>query len=377
MVRDPATLTRRIREEAGRLGFFKVGVARTGPLPDAGRFDEWLASGMHGEMAYMARQAPKRRDPGKVLEGARTILALALNYHTPEALTDDPLRGRISRYAAGGDYHRVVGERLAALCRFVEAEEPEAATLWYVDTGPVMEKVWAAASSLGWMGKHTNLIARGEGSWFFIGVVLLDLDLQYDEPERDHCGTCTRCITACPTGAIVAPYVVDARLCISYLTIELRGAIPRRLRPLIGNRIYGCDDCQEVCPWNRFAVPTPAPELRPRAENLMPELEGLVDLTPEEFARRYRDSPIRRVRRDGLVRNVVVALGNSGRPEAVPALARALADRSALVRAHAAWALGRLGTPAASGALEAAARIESEPSVLEEIGAARAFIESK
>jgi epoxyqueuosine reductase len=233
-----------------------------------------------------------------------------------------------------------------------------------------MEKIWGARTSLGWLGKHTNLITREQGSWFFIGVILLNLELEYDSQEDDYCGSCSRCIEACPTRAIVAPYVVDARLCISYLTIELRGPIPRALRPLIGNRIFGCDDCQEVCPWNRFAVPTPEREFWPRDGNVMPELASLVHLSNEEFNSRFRGSPIRRAKRDGFVRNVVVALGNSRRHEAVPALAQALKDNGALVRGHAAWALGQIGTLESRHLLELAAATETEPDVLEEVALA-------
>jgi epoxyqueuosine reductase len=237
-----------------------------------------------------------------------------------------------------------------------------------------MEKVWGALSALGWMGKHSNLITRDLGSWFFVGVALTDLDLEADPPERDRCGTCIRCSAACPTGAIVEPYVVDARLCISYLTIELRGPIPRRLRPAIGNRIFGCDDCQDVCPWNRFAVRSREAELLPRDGTVMPELASMVDLDAVEFERRFRGSPIRRARRDGFVRNVVVALGNWGAPEALAPLARALGDPSALVRGHASWALGRLRSSEARRLLERARSTESDPSVIEEIDHALASL---
>jgi len=205
-----------------------------------------------------------------------------------------------------------------------------------------MEKVWGAQTALGWMGKHTNLIAREQGSWFFIGVILLNLDLEFDAPEKDYCGSCRRCIQACPTGAIVAPYILDARLCISYLTIELRGPIPEHLRPLIRNRIYGCDDCQEVCPWNGFAVISSQQDFHPRKENLMPDLVPLVHMTAQEFKSRFKGSPILRATRDGFVRNVVVALGNSGKREAIPVLSEALQDSSPLVRSHAEWALKRI-----------------------------------
>jgi epoxyqueuosine reductase len=297
---------------------------------------------MHGEMRYMERQVPKRMNPGLILSNAGSLVVTAMNYHTGHSLSDQPLKGKISRYAWGDDYHVLIKNRLDRLLDFIKRQAPSAQGLTYVDTGPVMEKAWGAQTTLGWIGKHTNLIAREQGSWFFVGVILLNIDLDYDAPGKDHCGKCSRCIQACPTGAIVAPYVLDARLCISYLTIELRGPIPTHLRPLIGNRIYGCDDCQEICPWNRFAVKTPEMAFSPREENLMPELLSLVRITPPEFKRRFENSPVLRATRDGFVRNVVVALGNSGSNEAVPALKEALQDPSPLVRIHAEWALERI-----------------------------------
>jgi epoxyqueuosine reductase len=221
------------------------------------------------------------------------------------------------------------------------------------------------------MGKHGNLITRERGSWFFIGIMLLDVALEYDQREKDFCGTCTRCISGCPTGAIVAPYVVDARLCISYLTIELRGPIPREMRAAIGNRIFGCDDCQDVCPWNRFAVKTPERGLRPRQEDIMPDLAPLVVIGDKEFDAKFGSSAVRRCRRDGFVRNVAVALGNSRDPRTVPALARAIADASPLVRSHAAWALGRIDDPEALRILKSARRLETDGDVLAEIELAR------
>lgn len=362
--------TERIREEARRLDFFAMGVARAEALPKAGRFEEWLAKKMHGAMAYMERQAEKRRDPSLILADARTVLVLGMNYHTGHPLTQDPLTGKISRYAWGDDYHQVILPRLRRLLKFIQGTNPAARGACYVDTGPVMEKVWGAQTALGWMGKHGNLIARSLGSWFFIGVVLLNIELEYDRPERGYCGTCTRCIPACPTGAIVAPYVVDARHCISYLTIELRGPIPRFLRPLIGNRIFGCDDCQEVCPWSRFARIASETRFRPRAGAHMPELASLAVLSKAEFDRRFRGSAVRRATRDGFVRNVVVALGNSGDHRAIPALAAALGDGSPLVRAHAAWALGRIGGDDAIALLGRAALAERDTAVIDEINLA-------
>ena len=360
------SLTAHIRAEALRLGFFKVGITPVRPLPWSEQLDAWLDEDRHGEMAYLSLQAAKRKEPGLVLRNARSMVILAMNYFSSPELADDPLKGRISRYAWGEDYHKIVGKNLERLRESIEQAAPGVSALTYVDTGPIMEKVWGAQSSLGWMGKHSNLITREQGSWFFIGTILLDLELAYDNPEQDFCGTCTSCISACPTGAIVAPYVVDARLCISYLTIELRGAIPLAMRPLIGNRIFGCDDCQEVCPWNRFAAETPEHGFRPRSGNHMHELQALVGITKSEFDERFKGSPIKRAGRDGFVRNVVVALGNSRSPEALPALERALHDESALVRAHAAWALRQIPGDDAKKVLEAARRTETDPVVLEE-----------
>jgi epoxyqueuosine reductase len=356
-----------IRDEARRLGFFKVGFAPATVLPTADKFMSCLAQGLHGEMAYIERQAAKREDPRLVFPSARSILVAAMNYCTGDTLSDDPLKGRISRYAWGDDYHATVMARLKRLLEFIRSRESSAEGLCYVDTGPVMEKVWGTQTAIGWMGKHTNLIARDQGSWFFLGTILLNLELEYDCKEKDFCGKCTRCIHACPTGAIAAPYVLDSRCCISYLTIELRGPIPRHLRSLIGNRIYGCDDCQEVCPWNRFAVKTSEREFYPRDGNFMPELRQLISMSHEQFRYQFNNSPMRRVKRDGFVRNVVVALGNSRRREAVPALGAALQDESPLVRSHAAWGLGQIQDREAISLLESSRRKETATDVLEEI----------
>lgn len=366
IITGPASLTARIRQAASRIGFFKVGITPARLLPRAAFFDEWLGRKMQGEMAYLARQRDKRRSPHLLMETARSILVLGMNYYPGGNRCGGPLEGRVSRYAWGMDYHLLMRDRLNELREFVLREEPRAQVLCNVDSGPVMEKSWGAESSLGWMGKHTNLISRELGSWFFLGIMLLDLELDYDAIEKDYCGSCTRCISACPTGAIVAPYMIDARLCISYLTIELRGPIPLPLRSLIGNRVFGCDDCQEACPWNRFAVDTPVDAFRPRLQHRHPELSSLVSITPEEFRVRFSGSAVRRAGRDGLVRNVAIALGNSRRPESVAPLAAAMKDPSPTVRGHAAWALGRIATAEAACVLRAARIGETEPSVLEE-----------
>ncbi len=356
-----------IRNEALRMGFSRIGIARITQLPWKDHFNKWLEEGLHGRMLYLERQAQKRRNPGLVLKGARSLLVLAANYNTGHESADSPLKGRISRYAWGNDYHTVIKSRLENLLKFIQSQESSAEGLSYVDTGPVMEKVWGAQTALGWMGKHTNLVSRTLGSWFFIGVILLNLELEYNRPERDYCGKCSRCIAACPTGAIIAPYVLDARRCISYLTIELRSTIPRSLRPLIGNRIFGCDDCQEVCPWNRFAVSTADKEFHVNEEILTPNLMALARITDSEFKSRFKTSPILRATRNGFVRNAVVALGNSGESKAVPVLEEALNDGSPLVRAHAAWALGQIATPLADRKLKLAHAKEKTAMVLDEI----------
>ncbi|MBN1569918.1 MAG: tRNA epoxyqueuosine(34) reductase QueG [Acidobacteria bacterium] len=360
-------LSAQIREEALRLGFSGTGIAPAGRLPEEKRFTGWLEQGFHGDMRYLERQAQKRLDPRHVLANARSLIVLAVNYYTGERPVERPMQGRISRYSWGFDYHSIMDGRLKSLLEFIQVMEPSAQGICYSDIGPIMEKVWGARTSLGWMGKHTNLISRSLGSWFFIGVILLDLELDYDTGENDFCGTCRRCIDACPTGAIMAPYVLDARRCISYLTIELRGPIPRPLRSLIGSRIFGCDDCQEACPWNRFAIKASEKRFYAGEEDRMPDLAPLVRITPVEFKRRFRHSPIWRATRDGFVRNVVVALGNSGRIEAVSPLQEALQDPSPLVRSHAAWALGRIAIEVTAPVLDAARSKEEDPAVLEEI----------
>jgi epoxyqueuosine reductase len=364
---NPSTLTCKIREEALRLGFFKIGFARAGQLLYKEHFESWLRSGFHGEMRFLERQAPKRMDPGLALNGVRSVIVLALNYSFARNFKEAPLRGRISRYAWGNDYHPVVRNRLNQLLEFIRRQDPEIDGLICVDSGPVMEKVWGAQTSIGWMGKNTALIIKNHGSRFFIGTLLLTTELEPDTQAEDFCGTCDRCIGACPTGAIIAPYTLDARRCVSYLTVEYRGVIARELRPLIGNRIYGCDDCQDACPWNRKPVPSRISDLEPKDENGMPPLPVLATISHEEFDRRFAHSPIRRITRDVLVRNVVIALGNACENESVPVLEKALADSSPLVRVHAAWSLGQMLIEGGRSILEAARTRESDTDVLAEI----------
>jgi epoxyqueuosine reductase len=361
-------LNLRIKREARKLGFFQAGIASVDSAPHYDFFLKWLGDGFHGEMSYLFHQAPKRKDPRLAFSEASSILVLAMNYFPGEKFYDSPLKGRISRYSWGEDYHGVIHERLEELLHFIQKEEPSAKGSCYVDTGPIMEKAWGARTVLGWMGKHTNLISRQRGSWFFLGVILLNIPLEPDSQEGNYCGTCNRCIEACPTGAIVAPYILDARICVSYLTIEYRGSIPRHLRHLIGNRIFGCDECQEICPWNRFARETSEKSFSPGEGYEMPDLIPLVGITPGEFKQRFNKSPIYRATRDAFVRNVVIALGNSGKQQAIPVLEEALLDSSALVRASAAWSLGAISQDLAGEILLKAQKRENNPLVLEEIG---------
>ncbi len=311
-------LTASIKQKAVDLGFDLVGITTADPPPHAGEFQQWIADGFHGEMNYLARNAGKRVEPQQVLPGAKSIIVVGMNYY--------PGRSRhIARYAAGTrDYHDVMGEKLKELAALVDG-------LWYVDTGPVLERDLAQRAGIGWIGKHTNLINRSLGNWFFLGAVLTKMELPTDTPASAHCGKCTRCITACPTGAIVAPYKLDARRCISYLTIELKGSIPVELRSAIGDHVFGCDDCLEVCPWNRFARPSV------RAREL-PALVAMLAWTEQQFADFFRGTPVYRLKRGRFLRNVCVVLGNTGNP----AVARALDDPDPLVREHAAWAINKL-----------------------------------
>jgi epoxyqueuosine reductase len=377
---DAATagLSARIRARARDLGFDAVGIAPVRPSDHAEAYARWVAAGMHGEMAYLAREdaVAKRADPAVLVPGAKSAVVVAVNYHVPDrepSPAGDPSRGVVARYARNDDYHELLKTRLIGLQEWIDDTLLPVGGRAYVDTGAVLERELAQRAGLGWAGKSTMLVQPGRGTYYFLGVVLLDVELAYDEPfAADRCGTCSACLSACPTGALLgrdeagAP-VMDARRCISYLTIELRGPIPRELRPLIGNRIYGCDICQEVCPWNSFAETTSETSFLAREGLDGPALIEWMAMTQEEFSRRFKDSPIKRTKRRGLLRNVAVALGNWGSPEAVPALAAALDDEEPLVRGHAAWALGRIGTEAAHQALRGRREVEEDAWVLEEI----------
>jgi len=361
-----------LRARARELGL-DAGASAAPPGPEQARLLEWLDEGHHAEMRWLERDPERRADPRRVLDGARSVVSLSMNYFVPlPEPPSDRAVGRIARYALGDDYHDVLLDKVKALA----ATLPDDLARYYVDTGPVLEKPRAQRAGLGWVGKHTNCVSRGDGSWWFIGDIITRAEIEPSEPHQDRCGTCTRCLDVCPTKAIRSdrPYSLDARLCISYLTIEHRGPIPRELRPLIGTWIYGCDLCLDVCPWNKFAEPTREARLQPRDALVHPPLEELLGWDQATFSRVMKGSPIKRTKRRGLLRNVCVALGNAGDRGAVPTLARTLeAEPEPLVRGHAAWALGALGGDDARAALERG-RSDADPYVVEEVEAALAAL---
>jgi epoxyqueuosine reductase len=307
------TLTERVKRKALDLGFQAVGVSRVpSDRPEARRLTEWLSQDYHGDMTWMASTAAKRKNPALLLPGIRAIVSVGMSYYTDNHPDDGPGHGRIARYARGEDYHRILEERLELLAAFVKAEAPDSRGLCYVDTGAIMEKAWAQRAGLGWIGKHSNLVSGRHGSWLLLGEVLTTADLDPDEPGSDLCGTCSLCIKTCPTGAITEPYVVDARRCLSYLTIEQRGHIPDEFQAALGNRIFGCDDCLDVCPYNHQATPTEEPRFRPIPLTLNPNLKTLARQSAEDFQATFKHSAIRRATHEGLQRSVAVAEKNVG-----------------------------------------------------------------
>ncbi len=332
-----------VQQRARELGFDLCRITTAAPPASAAQFRAAVAEGRHAGMEWLARNAAKRADPQLVLPGARSLVALAVSYATPPEAPVRDGHGVVARYARYQDYHDVLAEPLRELSALLDTlGGPGTRSLWYVDTGPILERDLAQRAGIGFVGKHTNLISRRLGNWFFLAEILTTLELAPDAPESNRCGTCTRCLTACPTGALPAPFTLDARRCISYLTIELKGSIPEELRPLLGNRIYGCDDCLAACPWNRFAQA--ASLLKPHARDDLaePDLLALLALDAAAFKARFAGSPVLRTKRRGLLRNVCVALGNVGGLEALPALERAAQDAEPLIAEHAAWAIGRI-----------------------------------
>lgn len=333
-----------IRQRALELGFDLCRFTSAQPPATGEQLNDWLATGQHGEMAWLQRNAHKRTDPQQVLPGARSFICLATSYHD-ESGNQSPAHGQglMARYARYKDYHDVLSDPLKKLAEFMDVSGgAQTRSLWYVDTGPILERDFAQRAGIGFVGKHTNLISRQLGNWIFLSEIITTLELEPDTPETNRCGSCTRCLQACPTNALPAPFQLDARRCISYLTIELKGAIPLELRPLIGNHIYGCDDCLTACPWNRFAQAGSL--LRPyrQAGMATPDLLELLALDNATFKARFAGTPVLRTKRRGLLRNICVALGNTAGKEALPALRVATQDSEALIAEHAAWAIAEI-----------------------------------
>lgn len=362
------------------LGFSHAGIIPAEPARRLPAYLRWIDAGLHGQMGYMARpdRVVRRRDPQQIMPGLQSIVVVGLNYFAgrlPDDVAADPSRGRISNYAWGQDYHDVMTPRLEALAEWLRLDlGGEVVSRAYVDTGAILERDHAETAGLGFTGKNTMLIDPRRGSWHFLGELLTTADLSGEahEPQAPDpaagCGTCRRCLLACPTDAFPQPYVLDARRCISYLTIELKGWIPRELRPLMGNWVYGCDVCQDVCPFNRFATHTAEQAFYPADwDAAAPPLLDLLALDEDRFASRHEGSPIQRIGRSRLVRNAAVAAGNWGDPAAVPPLAALLQDESPLVRGHAAWALHRIGGEAAHTAVTAALAVEADDDVRREL----------
>ena len=343
---DYPALTASVRRRGMELGFQQVAITDGDLGSDETALLAWLDAGYHGELGYMARHGPRRARPGALVPGTIRVVSVRMNYRRggadPVRVLQCPELGYVSRYALGRDYHKMIRRRLQRLADFIESEVGSFGYRAFADSAPVMEKPLARNAGLGWIGKHTNLINRTAGSWFFLGELYTDLPLVVDSPGADHCGTCRACIDACPTGAIVAPYRLDARLCISYLTIELHGSIPVELRPLVGNRIFGCDDCQLVCPWNRFAGESTEPDFEPRHGLDAATLVELFAWSREDYEARTEGMALRRIGYERWLRNIAVALGNAQRsPEVKAALESRNDHPSELVREHVAWALAR------------------------------------
>ncbi|WP_366655892.1 tRNA epoxyqueuosine(34) reductase QueG [Fodinicurvata sp. EGI_FJ10296] len=360
---SPAGLRSWLRSQALEIGFDAVGFAPADAFEGLReRLDGFLAAGYHGDMGWLAETADRRAEPRTLWGDARTVMSVAINYgpaDDPMTLLEQKSRGAVSVYARNRDYHDTMKKRLKALARAYAARTGRPLKV-FVDTAPVMEKPIAERAGLGWTGKHTNLVSRRLGSWFFLGEMFLDIDLPPDEQEPDHCGSCNRCLSVCPTDAFPAPYRLDATRCISYLTIEHKGHIPEALRAPMGNRIYGCDDCLAVCPWNKFASRTNENDFLPRVELSAPRLADLADLDDAGFRDVFRNSPVKRIGRDRFVRNVMIAIGNSAMPALLPTVRERLSDSSTLVRAMAVWAFSQLADSAEIAA-EAGRRRDAEP----------------
>jgi len=302
------SISQEIKTRAVEFGFQKIGITKAEPLEEEGeRLEKWLARGYQGTMEWMNRNTEKRMDVTKILPDAKSIISVAMNYYTPHQHSEKEQAGKISRYAWGDDYHDILTPKLHLLLDWIKSQHPNANGKVYVDTGPVLEKVWAQRAGIGWEGKHTNIISKEYGSWIFLGEIILNLELEYDAPALDHCGTCTLCIDACPTQAITEPYVLDASKCISYLTIEHKGEIASSLTKNFDGWLYGCDICQDVCPWNhKFAEPTNVVQFEPRENNIQPKLEKIENLSEEDFKMKFKGSAMKRTKLSGLKRNAKI-----------------------------------------------------------------------
>jgi epoxyqueuosine reductase len=365
---DRTALTAKLKHAAREIGFDLVGATPAVTPTGVDRLQQWLTAGYAGEMHYLAERADAYADPGRVLPGVRSVLVLGLNYRTEDPAPSRPGYGRVSRYAWGVDYHDLIHDRLKQLATALRDLAPSATARGVVDTAPLLEREFAQLAGLGWVGKNSLLLNRDAGSWFFLAALLTDVELDYDAPHAtDHCGTCTACLDACPTDAFVAPYVLDSRRCISYLTIELRDSIPRELRADVGDWVFGCDVCQDVCPWNNKSPESREAELRPRAEANPLELTALFQLSDEAFRTRFRHTPLWRAKRRGVLRNAAIVLGNGRAEGSLNALLLGLRDAEPLVRAASAWALGQLRNPRAAAALEEQLANETDATVRTEI----------
>ena len=367
---DPVALTAELRRAAESVGFTLTGACPAVTPPGLSRFEAWLEAGYAGDMTYLAERRSAYKHPCHVLPGARSLLMLGMTYPTAPRPSEEAGRGRIARYAAARvDYHEDIRERLKRLRRLALQLQPGVRVRGVVDTAPLLEREFAQLAGLGWIGKNTMLLNRRYGSWFFVAALLLDCELDYDAPVRSgSCGRCTACLEACPTAAFAGPHVLDAARCISYLTIELRGPIPRHLRPQIGDRVFGCDVCQEVCPWNRKVATTFCHTAPCSAHvRLSLPLHELFELTDQTFRARFRRTVFWRAGRAGLLRNAAIVLGNQASSDSYDTLALALRDPEPLIRGAAAWALGRLGTAAAIETLKKRRRIDPDSTVRDEI----------
>ncbi|MFH1741856.1 MAG: tRNA epoxyqueuosine(34) reductase QueG [bacterium] len=374
---ERADLARIVKQEAISVGFDLVGITTAEPPESAPRYLDWIRNGYHGDMDYMARNANVRLDPRALLPDARSVIVVGLNY-APGEISASRNKAAVSRYAWGDDYHEIMRSRMKDLCRRIrERTRLSFATRICVDTAPLLERDFARRAGLGWIGKNTSLINRRFGTWLFLGAILVNLELPPDTPVRDYCGICKRCLDACPTKALVAPRVLDARRCISYLTIESKGSIPRDLRPAVGNCLFGCDECLAACPWNRFASATKETAFTRRNEAILLDPAGILSLTDEEFKQRFAFSPLLRAGRAGLARNAAIVLGNLAR-DGIPSLCKALSDPEPTVRLSAAWALGQFPQESAARALretlvteeDEEVRVETQEALQDRVGGA-------